>query len=186
MNRKATLLLAVTLMLTLTACGGKDGQIQPTPDVSGSLAAGAQTGDPEENPEAARLYARFGAAEAYVLYLEDNQTAKDIATHVGTSAWNLPIYHYEGFEGSDVMQYYDIPSRYEITDLSETVTEEKTGEVYYSEPNRIILFYGDAAIEGEYTLVGHFEATEDFVKAVVENPVVPGWGNKIISISAAE
>ncbi len=76
-------------------------------------------------------------------------------------AQGLPIYHYD-----------DIPSRYESTNLSGPVTEEKAGEVHYSEPNRIILFYGDA--------------TEEFINAVVNNPVVEGWGNKIISISASE
>ena len=41
------------------------------------------------------------------------------------------------------MQYYDIPSHYEIPSEPEMVTAEKAGEVYYSEPNRIILFYQD-------------------------------------------
>lgn len=60
----------------------------------------------------------------------------------------------------------------------ETVTSEKAGDVYYSEPNRIMLFYHDGEISGEYTLVGHFDAT------VENNPVLEGWGNKIVSISS--
>ena len=60
------------------------------------------------------------------------------------------------------------------------------GEVYYSEPNRIVLFYQDAEISGEYTLVGHFDADEDFISAVEDNPVLEGWGNKIVIISAEE
>jgi len=182
MRKKISSMLAVVLMLALTACGNAEERDTPTPEVSGSVSSDV----PREDTEAELLYARFGEGEAYPLYLEDSQTAKDIARHVGTSDWNLPIYHYDDFEGSDVMQYYDIPSRYEITNLSETVTEEKAGEVYYSEPNRIILFYADAAVEGNYTLVGHFDATEDFVDAVVNNPVVEGWGNKLVNISASE
>ncbi len=188
MRKTVSFMLAVVLMLALTACGdNKEAQDLPTPEATGSVSGDVQASDPpQEDTQAELLYARFGGEEAYPLYLEDNQTAKDIANHVGTADWNLPIYHYDDFEGSDVMQYYDIPSRYEITNLSETVTEEKAGEVYYSEPNRIILFYGDATVEGDYTLVGHFDATEEFINAVVNNPVVEGWGNKIISISAAE
>lgn len=185
MRKRISLTLAMILILALTACGSGEEQAAPTPEASDPAPSAVQPSDPpQEETEADLLYARFGGEEAYPLYLEDNQTAKDIAHHVGTADWNLPIYHYDDFEGSDVMQYYDVPSRYEIADLSQTITVEKAGEVYYSEPNRIVLFYKDAAIEGNYTLVGHFDATEDFVNAVVNNPVVEGWGNKIVSISA--
>ena len=63
-----------------------------------------------------------------------------------------------------VLQYYDIPSRYEIpSDNPETVTEAKAGDVFYSDPNRIVLFYHDAEILAEYTKIGTFDATEEFV-----------------------
>ena len=61
-----------------------------------------------------------------------------------------------------VYKEQDIPSD------SETVTSEKAGEVYYSDPNRIVLFYRDAEITGEYTRIGTFDATDDFVAAVEE------------------
>lgn len=67
------------------------------------------------------------------------------------------------------MQYYDIPSRYEIPSNAETVSEEAAGTVYYSEPNRIVLFYQDAQIPGEYTPVGYFDYNETF-RAAVEDP----------------
>ena len=81
------------------------------------------------------------------------------------------------------MQYYDIPSRYDIPADPVTVTSEKAGEVYYSDPNRIVLFYGDAEIEAEYTLIGYFDVTDEFVTAVAQNPVLEGWGNKIVRIA---
>ena len=84
------------------------------------------------------------------------------------------------------MQYYDIPSRYEIPSGAETVTSVKAGDVYYSEPNRIILFYHDAEVTGEYTKVGTIDVTDEFVKAVEENPVLEGWSNKIVLISDGE
>lgn len=80
------------------------------------------------------------------------------------------------------MQYYDIPSRYEIPSDPDLITLEKQGEVYYSEPNRIVLFYGDAEVTGEYTRVGYFDYSEAFQEAVVNNPVIEGFGNKIINI----
>ena len=105
---------------------------------------------------------------------------------MGTASWRLPIYHYDDYENWEVMQYYDIPSRYEIPSDPETVTSEKAGEVYYSEPNRIILFYQDAEVTGEYTRVGTIEDSEAFRSAVEENQVLEGWGNKIVHIDSAQ
>ncbi len=128
------------------------------------------------------LYVTFDEKK-FTMNMEDNDTAKAIIKHVGTADWNLPIYNFDNYENWELFQYYDIPSRYEIPDGSTTVTSEKGGEVYYSHPNRIILFYHDAEIEGEYTKIGTIEYTDEFVKAVEDNPTVPGWGNKIVNVS---
>lgn len=141
----------------------------------------------ESSTPATELAVRFGdRGEPFVLHLYDNDTAAAIAHHVGTADWRLPIYNYEGYENWEVMQYYDIPSRYEIPSHPETVTKEAAGTVYYSEPNRIVLFYGDAEVAGEYTPVGYFDDTEEFRSAVEDNPVLEGWGNKIVQISDGE
>ena len=115
--------------------------------------------------------------------LEDNTTAASIAQYVGSQDWRLPVYSYDE---SDVMEYYDVPSRYEIPDNSETVTQAHAGDVYYSDPNRIVLYYRDAEINEEYTLIGTFESTEEFVSAVENNPVQEGWGNQLVLISTGE
>jgi len=130
-----------------------------------------------------QLSVRFGDSDSFTLHLYDNQTANDIARHVGTSNWDLPIYHYDDYDGWESFQYYDVNRRYDITDLSETITSEKGGEVYYSHPNRIILFYQDAEITSEYTPVGYITFNQDLVDAVENNPVLPGWGNKMVHIS---
>ena len=133
---------------------------------------------------ATELLVQFGDDGAsFTLHLYDNDTTAAIARHVGTADWRLPIYHYDDYENWEVMQYYDIPSRYEIPSNPESVTSEQAGTVYYSEPNRIVLFYQDAEVSGEYTPVGYFDYTEEFVTAVEENPVLEGWGNKIVRIS---
>lgn len=126
----------------------------------------------------------FGdTGDAFTMHLYDaNETAAAIANHVGSSGWRLPIYEYDDNVNYDVMQYYDIPSRYDIPSNPQQITAVKAGAVYYSDPNRVILFYGDAEISGEYTPIGYFDATEEFVSAVRENPTLEGWGNKIIQI----
>lgn len=130
------------------------------------------------------LNVRFGDnGSSFALHLYDNETAAKIAEYVGTAEWRLPIYHYDDYENWEVMQYYDIPSRYEIPSSPVTITSEKAGEIYYSDPNRIILFFGDAKVSSEYTPVGYIDYSEGFVDAVENNPVLEGWGNKIVIIS---
>lgn len=159
---------------------GVENSISPNP-------ASDSDDEAESRTQAAELVVRFGDGGApFIMHLYDNDTAEAIARHVGTADWRLPIYNYEGYENWEVMQYYDIPSRYEIPSNAETITEETAGTVYYSEPNRIVLFYGDAEVTGEYTPVGYFDNTEEFRSAVEDNPVLEGWGNKIVQISDGE
>ena len=152
---------------------------------STNLGTDSDTDDESESGvTTTELTVSFGdRGRSFTMYLYDNDTARAIARHVGTADWRLPIYHYDDYENWEVMQYYDIPSRYEIPSNPETITEEAAGTVYYSEPNRIILFYGDAEVTGEYTPVGYFDNTEEFRSAVENNPVLEGWGNKIVLIS---
>ena len=56
--------------------------------------------------------------------------------------------------------------------------------MFYSDPNRIVLYYQDAEVSEDYTKVGSFDATEEFVSAVENDPVLEGWGNQNIIISA--
>lgn len=205
MKKRIPLILALTLMLTIfnAGCGQTahqtESQTEGTESAAPSASGSQDTVQASENGEntgaestvqgssATDLIVRFGDdGEAFTLHLYDNETAAAIARHVGTTDWRLPIYHYDDYENWEVMQYYDIPSRYEIPSNPESITSEPAGTVYYSEPNRIILFYQDAEVSGEYTLVGYFDYTEEFVTAVEENPVLEGWNTKMINISDSE
>lgn len=194
----ATLILLSAALLA--GCGqeerqGSESTGQSTTDTAAGTNAGKETDAENESgsgnsvysqatSEVTELEVRFGDDGApFMMQLEDNETAAAIAHYVGTSDWRLPIYERDEDADYDVMQYYDVSSRYDIPSNPETVTSEKAGEVYYSDPNRIVLFYHDAEITGEYTKIGTFDATEDFVTAVEENPVLEGWGNKIVQIA---
>lgn len=149
--------------------------------------AKSETSSKSDDSQTGTLTVCFGDSDSpFTLHLYDNDTAAAIARHVGTADWRLPIYHFDDYENWEVMQYYDIPSRYEIPSNAEAITSEKAGEVYYSEPNRIVLFFGDAQVSGEYTRVGYFDFTEDFKSAVENNPVLEGWGNKIVLIQPGD
>ena len=165
---------------------GTEGTADNAADTEGTSGTENQGGGNQTAERgSAQLEVRFGdSGEAFMMTLLDNETAAAIARYVGTSDWRLPIYERDDDVDYSVLQYYDIPSRYDIpSDNPETVTEAKAGDVFYSDPNRIVLFYHDAEISAEYTKIGTFDATEEFVTAVEENPVLEGWGNKIIQIS---
>lgn len=192
MKRKLSVILNLTILSVLSGlmvigCSNtSEGNSSDNSIASEDAGAVDRAGD-TGSQEASELVVRFGdEGEPFILHLNESATAAAIAKHVGTSDWNLPIYHFDDFENWQVMQYYDVPSGYMIPSDPEEVTEEKAGEVYYSEPNRIILFYQDAEVSAEYTPVGYFDHTEELAKAVENNPVVEGWSNKIIHIKAGE
>lgn len=159
MKKRIPLILAVFLVLFMAGCSGTP--VESTPDETPTLGAAPEADtDNSTAATANELELRFGDSEPFVIHLYDNDTAAAIAEHVGTADWQLPINHYDDYDNWEVMQYYDIPSRYEIPASPEHITTEKAGAVYYSEPNRIVLFYGDAEVSGEYTPVGYIDDSE--------------------------
>lgn len=187
--RKGYLLICLALVTAALLAGcarsaGGEGAVVAAPEDAPVEEAPAQEAAPSAQATGGQLYVRFGNSQPFTLYLYDNPTAAAIAGHVGSADWQLPIYHYDDYDNWQVMQYYDIPSRYQIPSDAQSVASEQAGTVYYSHPNRIILFFGDAQVAGDYTPVGYFEATEDFISAVENNPVLEGWGNKLVHISA--
>lgn len=183
--------LLLTLSIAMTGCSSSSGSsVSDSSEESSSVSSSqtaSQSSEEDDNipsSNATELTVQFGdSGDSFVMHLEDNSTAAAIAGYVGTTEWRLPVYSYDE---SDVMEYYDIPSRYEIPDNSETVTEAHAGDVFYSDPNRIVLYYHDAEINEQYTRIGTFDATEEFVDAVENNPVLEGWGNQIVVISNGE
>ena len=189
MKWTSRILLAAMMISGCSTSNNRPADPIPTPTPmttpGNELTASVPTASADtETGELPDLQVRFGYdGESFILTLDENETAEAIARYVGEADWNLPIYHYDDYENYEVMQYYDIPSRYTIPSDPQEVTEQLAGEVYYSEPNRILLFYHDAEVVGELTRIGTFDATAEFVDAVESNPVVEGWSNKIVSIS---
>lgn len=200
-GNRITVLMSLFLCsaVMLSGCGDSDGQEKqntdnaayvtqesPVSDENSRDTADTQDEKADDTAETsgAELEVCFGdEGSPFMLQLNSSDTAAAIARHVGTSDWRLPIYEDDEDADYDVMQYYDIPSSYDIPSAPEKVTSVKAGEVYYSDPNRIVLFYQDAEVSEEYTPVGHFDATDEFVEAVKNNPVLEGWGNKIVLIT---
>lgn len=198
---KITVMMSLFLFaaVMLSGCGGADEKEKQNPDNAAGISkespvsdensvdsSGTQDEKADDTGKASEteLEVRFGdEGKPFMLQLNGSDTAAAIARHAGTSDWRLPIYEDDEDADYDVMQYYDIPSRYDIPSVPEKVTSVKAGEVYYSDPNRIVLFYRDAEVSEEYTPVGHFDATDEFVEAVKNNPVLEGWGNKIVLIT---
>lgn len=165
-------------VISLSGCGSNDVQDSSWDEVEQAETATIPSSFDGD------LSVRFGDdGQAFALHMEDNPTANAIVGYVGTSQWRLPVYDWDDDIDYSVMEYYDIPDRYDIPASPERVHEVKAGEVYYSDPNRIVLFYQDATVDEEYVKIGSFDATTEFVQAVENNPVLEGWDNKIIQIA---
>lgn len=127
----------------------------------------------------------YNGRTVYRVQLYDNVTAQELYRDIGENHYNLPIYHYDDFEQADVIQYYDLPSRYSYTvEDAREVGEVRAGELYYSDPNRIILVYRDTTLEGEYVPIGMVEIDdpENFAKEMEDSEVLDYWDCKVIPV----
>ncbi|MCC8014446.1 MAG: hypothetical protein LIO87_04550 [Eubacterium sp.] len=172
MKRKILTLIGLAAILTMTGCGGSKTETNTVSVIE------------KENAGGSEIYVSFGDSEKFALHLYENETAEALHTFAAMDEWQLPIYHYDDYDNWEVMQYYELPSKYKVPTNPEEVTSEAAGSVYFSEDNEILLFYKDAEVEGEFTPVGYFDYTDEFLDAVENNPVLEGWGNKLIHISA--
>lgn len=176
----------VILLLSITACSQTTTDSKNnTVDTSSNESAISSTVENETNNISDVTIQFGGDGPTYMIKMEDNDTARELVRNIGDTGRNLPIYDYDNFEGYEYFQYYDIPTTYSIPSNPETITSAKAGEVYYSAPNRVILFYRDYNISGEYTKVGSIEDTTGLKTAIEENPALEGWGNKLILLSYA-
>ena len=126
-------------------------------------------------------------SESYTLHMYDNDTAVELYRNITDTGRQLPVYDFDNYEGWEYFQYYDIPSRYSIPAGDQQLIEKETaGELYYSAPNRIILFYQDAEIPMTMTKIGYFDNTQEFRDAVAGNKPLEYWGNLLFLIHYAQ
>lgn len=138
----------------------------------------------EAPAEIATCQVQFGdESDVYTVHLLDNDTAVALYRAIPESGLNLPIYTFDGYEGWEVMTFYDIPSRFDIPSEPVRYETQQSGQLYYSVPNRLMLFYGDAQMPGDYVLVGYIEDSEAFRADVANNQPLEYWGNKLIMVS---
>lgn len=148
----------------------------------------AAENDSEENADTEDMILEIQlgyGGNVYKMELYDNVTAQELYRDLGDRHYNLPIYHYDDFEQADVIQYYDLPMRYSYTvEDAVEVGEVKAGELYYSDPNRIILVYRDTTLEGEYVPIGmvDIDDPEAFARGVENSSVLDDWDCKVVPV----
>ena len=132
----------LTLSIAMAGCSSSSGSAESSSSEENNRVSSSQTASRSSEEEdnipvsnTTELTVRFGDdGEPFVMHLEKNSTAEAIAGYVGTSDWQLPVYSYDE---SDVMEYYDIPSRYEIPD--NTKPQQKPMQAMYSTRTLIAL-----------------------------------------------
>lgn len=166
MKKMMTLLLALLLLMASSALAEEPANATEAP------------------AEIATCQVQFGdESDVYSVHLLDNDTAVALYRAIPESGLNLPIYTFDGYEGWEVMTFYDIPSRFDIPSEPVRYETQQSGQLYYSAPNRLMLFYGDAEMPGDYVLVGYIEDSEAFRADVANNQPLEFWGNKLIMVS---
>lgn len=200
MKNKKIWITSILLAALLTGCG--QAANNQSADNAGSETAQSETIETVEKTEdepieiqqenenaLPNLAIRFGETEdrpVYEIQLEDNEVSLAFVRVLQEREQTIPIYVFDGSENTDVLQYYDIPDRYDIPDGEpEMVESEQAGEVYYAAPSRIMIFYQDAQIPGDYVKVGSVTSTEGLAEAVESNPL-DAWENKRVMLSIAE
>ena len=166
MKKMMTLLLALLLLMASSALAEEPANATEAP------------------AEIATCQVQFGdESDVYSVHLLDNDTAVALYRAIPESGLNLPIYTFDGYEGWEVMTFYDIPSRFDIPSEPVRYETQQSGQLYYSAPNRLMLFYGDAEMPGDYVLLGYIEDSEAFRADVANNQPLEFWGNKLIMVS---
>lgn len=198
MKKRIIIGLLATFMLaaTVVGCGNRQEVTGSTPAVIEDTIVetneipteGGETETVNSDEESwPALSLQFGYdGPVYTATLEQNDTAAMLIRYTRQGEYNLPIYTYENYENEDVLQFYDIPSRYDIPSETVHVTEEKAGELYYSSPNRVILFYQDANVEGDFTKIGQIDDIEGLVDAVRNNKPLVDWDCLVIPVRVIE
>ncbi len=168
MKKLLTVLLSLLLMLSAAALAEEPVE----PNATEALA------------EIATCQAQFGdESDVYTVHFYDNDTAVALYRAIPENGLNLPIYTFDGYEGWEVMTFYDIPSRFDIPAEPVRYESQQSGQLYYSAPGRLMLFYGDTEMPGDYVLVGYIEDSEAFRDDVANNQPLEYWGNKLIMVS---
>lgn len=154
-------------------------------ETSGQTAEDSSAEDSDTEDMIMEIQLGYNGQTVYRVQLYDNVTAQELYRDIGERHYNLPIYHYNDFEQADVIQYYDLPSRYSYTvEDAREVGAVKAGELYYSDPNRIILVYRDTTLEGEYVPIGMVEIDdpENFAKEMEDSEVLDYWNCKVVPV----
>lgn len=197
--KKAILgLLCAAILLTAAGCSSSSSAATPAASVTASVTVPASSAEAEAAQEGVNtdtataeqtsalpnIYLRLGETNdrpVYEIELIDNEVSERFVRLLQDYTRVLPLYVFDGSNNTDVLQYYDIPSSYDIpSGTPELVTNESAGEVYYSQ-GRIMIFYRDAELEGNFVRIGSTLTTEGLEDAVNSNPL-DSWGNRRVTI----
>lgn len=184
--KKKLMSLMLALMLTLSLSAAALAEATTAPAAEATAAADPTVGTHSDTfAPLMDLNVQFGyEGTPFTVHLYDNATTVELARNITDAGHNLPLYDYDDFEECEVLQYYDIPSYYDIPDGdSVALTSVKAGEIYYSAPNRVILYLVDQDVEGEYTPVGFFENAGEVQSAFLNSQPLVDWDCKVVPVT---
>lgn len=183
--KKNWMSLMLALMMLFSLCGAALAEAIAAPAATDAAADEAVGTYSDVFAPLMDLNVQFGyEGSPFTVHLYDNATTVELARNITDAGRNLPLYDYDDFDECEVLQYYDIPSYYSFPGGdSVAVTSVKAGEIYYSAPNRVILFLVDQEVEGEYTPVGFFENAGEVQSAFLNSQPLVDWDCKVVPVT---
>ncbi len=112
-----------------------------------------------DEKELFNLYSIVNGQELKAI-LYNTETNRRLVSEIQRNPWlQLSCYDVDG-----TYKYYDLPRNYPTN--TETIQSVKAGEILMDGSDRILLYYQDAELNGEYTKIGYFEDAARAAEAI--------------------
>lgn len=101
----------------------------------------------------------------FLVNMDNTPTGKALMARLPSTSMRLPT----SYDQDGVLKYYDMPMN--IVSNPEKITNVSTGDLLMDGNDRLILYYQDAEINGEYTKVGKIENSDGLAEALGDGEV---------------
>ncbi len=141
-------------------------EAEPAPDEARQVPdAAAQASDAAEASDALPVITLSFNGAQYDLVMDDTATSRELLALVPSSRMALPPSH----DRDGVWKYYDMATG--VSEDPEPLESAQAGDVLLDGPDRLILVYEDAPLDGSYTHVGTIQDVDGLAAALGDGDV---------------
>ncbi len=138
---------------------------QASDETEQAPAAAEQASDAAETSDALPVITLSFNGAQYDLVMDDTATSRELLALVPSSRMALPPSH----DRDGVWKYYDMATG--VSEDPEPLESAQAGDVLLDGPDRLILVYEDAPLDGSYTHVGTIQDVDGLAAALGDGDV---------------